>query len=584
MSDWTPAFSLSKLSVGGAKVFTQGRDQVAVFRTGEDELFAVDNRCPHEGYPLVQGDLKGCTLTCCWHNYKFDLRDGACIKGAEAVRTFPVRVVAGPEGGGTVELDMTPPDLSDAIPGYWSSMTEGISQMRVGQAVRDAVRLIEAGVEPPALAAFVAAFNGERAEWGATHVLAVSADVLRWSDRYPGARFAIPLAQLIDLAARDGVRRPVKVPAAPVDPGADPIAAGEALRAAVESEDGAAAEAILLGALDKGWRRAEIEPWFFQLCADHFLSFGHRLIYQIKVFNLLDAAGWDHAAPILRGHLLGIVNGTREDVLPAWAAFRKRLAALDLPALHAGAGTSPDSPLQAAAGRDALLAAILDGKPAEAVDAVTAALEAGAPLSALVDVLSLGAAERMIRFDVAIDSDPYNQDSWLSVTHIQTYVNAVRHALVRYDHPDILKMVYYAARLIQHHHVLDRPAERRAPVQPAARPDLDATLAAILSGRIDDALGLAAALTADPGQLAGLRDALMDVAISDRYSAPIVSAHAMKNLIVAFEEFEYTRDPRSILALIHLLTSPLQQRWTHRGAMEAVAFVTEGKIPKLLAP
>ena len=497
------------------------------------------------------------------------------------MRTFPVRVA-----GETVELDMTPPDRSAAVPGYWASMKEGIFEMRVGQAVRDAVRLIEAGVEPPALAAFVAAFNGERAEWGATHVLPVAADVLCWAARYTGARFAIPLAQLIDLAARDGVRRPARPPAEPVDPGPDPVAAGEALRAAAEAEDAAGAEALLLGALAKGWGRAEIEPWFFRLCADHFLSFGHRLIYQIKCFDLLDAAGWDspHVAPILRGHLLGVINGTREDVLPAWSGFRRRLAGVEqaeggLAALYAGVGADPDW-----AGADAVLAAVTDGKPREAFDAVHAALRDGAPLTALIDALSLGAAERMLRFDVGIDSDPGNQDSWLSVTHIQTYMNAVRHAAARFDHPDVLRMVLFGARFINHHAALDLPEDRRVPTLRAVRPDLEATLAAILSGRTEDALGLALALTDDPELVCELNGELMDVAISDRFSAPIVSAHAMKNLVVAFEEHAHTRDPRSVLAVVRLLASPLQQRWTYRGALEAVAFVTEGKVPTLLAP
>ena len=84
MSQWVQAFSVQHLPVGGAKLFKQGREQVAVFRPSDAEIYAVDNRCPHEGYPLIQGSREGCTLTCCWHNYKFDLKSGACIKGDEA--------------------------------------------------------------------------------------------------------------------------------------------------------------------------------------------------------------------------------------------------------------------------------------------------------------------------------------------------------------------------------------------------------------------------------------------------------------------------------------------------------------------
>ena len=55
--------------------------KIAVFRSQDGALYAVDNACPHEGYPLIQGTLKDCVLTCPWHNYKFDLRDGRCVNG-----------------------------------------------------------------------------------------------------------------------------------------------------------------------------------------------------------------------------------------------------------------------------------------------------------------------------------------------------------------------------------------------------------------------------------------------------------------------------------------------------------------------
>lgn len=568
-ADWTVVGPLDAISPGTTKVVRRGALQAALFRLDSGELYAVDNRCPHEGYPLVQGDLDGCTLTCLWHNYKFDLRDGRCLKGDEAVATYPVRVT-----DGQVELLLTAPDPAEAIPGYWASLSEALSERRVGQSVRDAARLLVAGVSPPELAAFVAAWDGEHAEWGASHALAVSADVLRWAPQYPGPQFAIPLAQVLDLASLGGVRRPAHAPAAAIDPGDDPAAAGASLRAAVEAEDLAQAEGLLRGALARGWRREIIEPWLFRLCTDHFLSFGHRLIYQIKAFDLLEEAGWTQAEPILRGHLRGIVNGTREDLLPAWAGFRKRLAALDLEALYARAGQDPDW-----AGAAALEAAVLDGKPAQALSAVEAALEAGAPLARIVDALSLAAAERMLRFDVSIDSDPSNQDNWLSVTHIQTFANAVRHAIERYPCPAVLRLLFFAARFANHHRVLDGAAE---PTVAAEGATVEAAVAAATGGDVPAAMALAAGLA--DGEIAALERELMAVAISDRYAAPIVSAHAMKNLVVAGEEWRAHGDRRALLAGVRLLSGPLQQRWTHRGAREAVAFVTEGRIPKLLAP
>ena len=534
-SPWHRACASSELPDGGVKLFVHGRDRVALFRV-DGAVLAVDDRCPHEGYPLSQGARAGHTLTCCWHNYKFDLRDGACIKGEEAVRTYVVREV-----DGDVEVDLSPPDLSAQVPGMWESLDGAVHAHRIGQAARDAARLLSAGVPPAALCAWVAGFDGRRAEWGATHVLPLAADLLLWTERYEGPRFAIPLAQALELAARGCVRRPERPLATPVDPGDDPVAAGEAVRTYVEAEDFPAAEALVQGALAKGWRR-ELVPWFDRLCCDHFLSFGHRLIYQTKVFELLDAADWAHADAILSGHLFGIVNGTREDVLPAWKGFRSFLGRLHLPTLRAAAGTDPDWD-----GRAPLAEAVAHGKPREALQAVVDALEAGAPLERICDALSLAAAERLLRFDVAIDSDPSCQDTWLSVTHIQTFAHAVRLATRRFADPDVVKLLLQAARFCNHHRVLD--GERHAP-----------------------------ALDGDPWP------ELMDVVIGDAFAQPIVSAHAVKNLVVGHAEWRITGDPRPMQAVLRLLGSPLQQRWTHRAALEGVAFVTEGRIPRLLAP
>jgi len=569
MPQWTPAFSLDQLPVGGSRLFKRGRDQVAVFRLEEDELYAIDNRCPHEGYPLIQGAQDGCTLTCCWHNYKFDLRDGACIKGEEAVRTFPVRVREG-----EVHLDLEAPDPAAAIPGLWESLGEAMHEDRQGQAIRDAIRLIEAGVSPVAICAWAAAYDGRHAEYGATHALAVAADTITLLPRYPGLRAAVPLGALLELAAEPNVRRTPRPKAEAVDPGADPVAAGARLRACVEAEDAVGAEEILRGALARGWRRAELEPWFTTLCVDHFLSFGHRLIYQVKVFDLLDAADWAHAEDILCGHLFGILSGTREDVLPTWNAFRRDLDKTDLDALWSAADSDPDW-----SGGPALMRALLGGSAREAFGATTAALTAGAPLLAVVDTLSLAAAERMLRFDVAIDSDPSVQDNWLSVSHIQTFVHAVRHALQRQPEAATLRLVLYAARFINHHRVLDgdrasldaRPVPAAALVDAVRHKDTDTALAGTLAAWRD-------------GGLDELEPVLLDLMLSDLFARPIVVAHAIKNSLVALAEARITGDPRPLLAAVRLVASPLQQRWTHRRSLESIAFIQDGTVPKLLAP
>ncbi len=74
-------------------VALEGRE-IAIFRVG-DELVAVDNACPHEGNPLVEGEILGDSLTCAYHGWRFDLETGACLVGDEPVRRYPVELRGG---------------------------------------------------------------------------------------------------------------------------------------------------------------------------------------------------------------------------------------------------------------------------------------------------------------------------------------------------------------------------------------------------------------------------------------------------------------------------------------------------------
>ena len=66
-------------------------DGIALFLDG-DRAYAVDAACPHEGNPLVDGDLAGGVLTCAYHLWRFDLETGACLHGDRPVRRYETRV------------------------------------------------------------------------------------------------------------------------------------------------------------------------------------------------------------------------------------------------------------------------------------------------------------------------------------------------------------------------------------------------------------------------------------------------------------------------------------------------------------
>jgi nitrite reductase/ring-hydroxylating ferredoxin subunit len=564
---WIPATLLSVLEPGQVRTVKHGRARIAVFRLADGAVRACDDRCPHEGYPLSQGTVAGAVLTCQYHNYKFDLTDGACLMGEEPVAVVPVRIE-----GDQVYVDVAEPDRSEEVPRRWRSLDAALDDRRIGQAARDAVRLLALGVAPAEIAAHAAARDGARAEYGATHALPVAAEALRLVPHLPGMQAARALAPALELAAESTSRRPEHSPGVAVDPGPrDGFT--ERLRAAVEAEDAATADALIRGAVRAGFERDVLEPALLRIVSDHLLDYGHGLIYTVKAFDLLDApslrgSGPAQAEAILSGLVRELVTATREDLVPTWAPWRRRMAELadELPSFAASRGGLPD--------REAAVADLVDASPRESVERVLALLRSGVAPAALTDALSLAAAERLLRFDPAHDADVAIQDGWLDVTHLQTFAAAIRDAWARCDHPDLVRLPFQAARLVARVRPLDGPRADVTPREGSTRELVDA-IGARDAAR---AVGLAAGM--DP---AAVRWPLAELALDPPMTLPIFVAHAIKLVLAACDEASALGDNRPLAGAVRFLASPLRERRVSQRVSEAIALVADGRPPRVLA-
>jgi nitrite reductase (NADH) small subunit len=94
--NWIAIGSVSDIPQRGARCVDTPNGKVAVFRTADDRVFAVDDRCPHKGGPLSQGIVHGASVTCPLHNWVISLESGKA-QGADegCVRTIPVKVEDG---------------------------------------------------------------------------------------------------------------------------------------------------------------------------------------------------------------------------------------------------------------------------------------------------------------------------------------------------------------------------------------------------------------------------------------------------------------------------------------------------------
>lgn len=96
MTDWIDIGALEDIAPRGARVVKTVMGCVAVFRTATDEVFALDNSCPHKKGPLAEGIVHGNAVTCPLHNWVISLETGL-VQGPDdgAVATYPARVQAG---------------------------------------------------------------------------------------------------------------------------------------------------------------------------------------------------------------------------------------------------------------------------------------------------------------------------------------------------------------------------------------------------------------------------------------------------------------------------------------------------------
>ncbi len=101
---WLPVGRVEDIPRQGARVVQTAAGEIAVFRTVDDEVFALQDKCPHKGGPLSQGIVHGRRVACPLHDWKINLDTGLASAPDEGCAArFPVQVE-----DGVVSLRLTP--------------------------------------------------------------------------------------------------------------------------------------------------------------------------------------------------------------------------------------------------------------------------------------------------------------------------------------------------------------------------------------------------------------------------------------------------------------------------------------------
>jgi nitrite reductase/ring-hydroxylating ferredoxin subunit len=562
----------------GRKVVRVEDRQIALFDRG-DRVYAVDNRCPHMGYPLSMGSVRGETLTCDWHNWKFCLTDGACTRGEEAVRSYDVRLE-----GGRVLVNLRDEPVEELMAKHLASLREGLYKHESGRIARDAARLMALGMLPAEVMRQGALHNAEREEYGWGHALAVIADCASLGEFYQD-EMAIPVLRAL-LSASEPVRR---YPPRPAPEPRTPDTHGEReFRHRIEEEDVDGAEAWLRGALDGGIDDRELSRWLLNAATDHFLGFGHQMIYVFKATQMAGALGWDAMRPVLPALVPSIAWATRYDKLPEMRRSIAKLHAVEdkLPAL-ASKQRRPTAVFDAARFRQQ----VLFGKGDAAFEAVHGALSSGVQVDLVARELVLAASERMLRFDLdwetSHDERVWDEGGWLEVTHLLTHANATRQLLRRGVTPESLRGLYHSAWFINYQrrfdHVNGRRADEGALPEPAAETPAElaaAMRAAIQERHTEEAVGIVRHWRHTEQPADELLRVIGREAVENDDGQFISAAHVLKTTHAAIQEHRaLERHPEADLPLraaARYLASPRKQTAVVDLALNGVKFVASG--------
>ena len=419
--DWVAALPLAELEAKGRALVKRGGRQIALFAT-PGGVRAIANRCPHEGYPLSEGTLAegpgGCTLTCNWHNWKFDLTTGEVAGGGDAVRVFPVEI-----RDGMVHVDVSDLPAEERIARALAGLKDGFRRPERDRMARDLARIEAAGGDPRLALAAAVEWTHDRLEYGTRHGYAALPDWLALADAAadPVDRLAC-LTETVGHLADDALRHP----AFPYPVGSEPWNEDRFV-AAVEAEDEASAVRLVRGGLAAGGFEA-VDRGLCRAALRHYQDFGHSAIYVEKTREA--AVGLGEQAPV-EGMVLALVrsliNARREDLIPEFKAYR--------PARDTWTG------------RGSAKAKPADFCRASVAKCLERALAASGDTGRLYDAMLEAAAWQLLRADplyAARAAQPVSQNvDRLDFSHAITFANAGRRIAARHRElwPDVLLQI-----------------------------------------------------------------------------------------------------------------------------------------------
>jgi nitrite reductase/ring-hydroxylating ferredoxin subunit len=526
---------------GRMRVNVEGRNLAIFYHEGE--FHAVDNRCPHMGFPLSEGTVENGILTCHWHHARFDLACGDTFDlWADDVPSYPTEV-----RDGELYVAANPRGSRDPVEHWTERLNAGLRENLSLIVAKSVVHLMDSDLEYTEPVRMGVEFGTTYREDG-------------WGS---GLTTLGVMANLVDYARAEDVPRALYKGLTEVagdTAGSAPFFEQEALnnralsaerlnewfRENIEVRDADGAERVLRTAIQGDIGEGELARMLFGAATDHlYRNTGHTLDFINKAFETLDRIGWEHAEQVLPTLVPGLAGASRAEENSSWRQpidvagliFESREGLADrIDAGSEGAWAEPEDFVDVLLGDD----------PRPIVRQLDAAIADGASAEKLAASVVYAAALRIAQFGT---SNEFND--WNTVHHTFSYANAVHGAARRTDGPEAYRGIYDAAIKIYLDRFLNTPPARIPKKEKTGRPAQE--VLEDLVGTFDiegaDEVDRAGRLTAEYVDNGGEVDALAE-ALTGKLLREDAGFHPNQNLEGAFSQLNHQEPERRRVFLI----------------------------------
>ena len=328
-SDFVHAGSLEELKAKG-RLVVRGRHRPILLVLEGGRVFALDNRCPHMGFPLDRGSIEDGILTCHWHHARFELASGCTFDlWADDVPTCPVEIRTGGE------IWVRPVfGYADPVKHWRQRLADGLAH-NLSLVIAKAIQGQLAAGRPPSEVVRQAALFGTRNRdgWGiGLTILTALGELL---PLLPDEERHLALFHGAERVAEDCEGATPRRDRVPLASRPDLSTLKRWLRRWVAVRHREGAERTVLTAISTGASPAALTDLLLAAETDRtYADGGHSLDFINKAFECLDVIGWEHAADVLPSVVGQMTQARGAEESTAWRQPVDLIALCQGPALE----------------------------------------------------------------------------------------------------------------------------------------------------------------------------------------------------------------------------------------------------------